>query len=75
MEVLRSQDILCVGGDTGDFNLFSIETGDMISNWNFSSAAITQITFMTYEQKLLILDSLGKIMVYDHDTESSLELR
>lgn len=47
----------------------------MIGNWNFSSAPLTQITFLTYELKFLILHQDGKILIYDHNTENSWEFR
>lgn len=75
MEILQNEDLLGIGVDTGDFNIFSIVTGEMVGNWNFSNGMILQIIYMHFEEKFLIVDDKGRIIIYDHNRESSIELR
>lgn len=75
IEAISEDDILYIGVDTGDLNIFSINDGSMIGNWNFSSGKITQLSYMKYEEKLLIMDEMGRIIIFNHSNESSYELR
>lgn len=65
LEIYEQQDLLYVGVDTGDLNIFSIISGEMVLNWKFSDDVITQITYMKYEDKFLILDYAGRIIIYN----------
>ena len=46
----------------------------MVLNWKFSDDIITQITYMKYEEKFLILDYAGRILIYDPIEHTSKEL-
>lgn len=75
LEIYESEELLYVGTNVGDLNIFSIVSGEMILNWKFSDDLITQITYMKFEDKFLVLDYAGRILIYNPHDQTSEELK